>query len=201
MVPKKLFILFPFLILCNACTPAIKNLNNEGLSVVCLGDSIASGSGVKKEESFIGILERKISKPIINSGIAGDTTENALRRIERDVLSKAPFLVIVELGGNDYLRKVPKSSTFRNLEGIIIKIQGYGAAVVLCDVSSNSILAGYNSGFKKLSKRTGSILVPRMMRGILDDPSKKSDFIHPNKEGHRLIAQRIYEEISKYFDF
>ena len=41
---------------------------------------------------------------VINSGISGDTTEGALKRVERDIISYNPDLVVVSLGLNDCRR-------------------------------------------------------------------------------------------------
>ena len=109
--------------------------------------------------------------------------------------------MIVELGGNDFFRKIPKKVTFKNLEEIILRIQKEGAAVALCDMSSSFIFSGYRKDYKRLAQKTGSILIPSLLKGILEKPSLRYDRIHPNTEGQALIAQRIHKEIIKYFDF
>ncbi|UCC94660.1 MAG: arylesterase [Candidatus Omnitrophota bacterium] len=197
----KVIISFLILISSGCSAPIIKNLDNQGANVICFGDSIAQGAGIDKEHSYPYLLGKLIGRPVINAGAGGDTTISALERLERDVLAKDPSLVIIELGGNDFLRRVPKEVTFMNLEEIIGKIHAKGAAVVLCDISSKHVLGGYRRGFRRLAKKTGSILVPGLLVGILENPHLKFDHIHPNREGHAVIAQRIYKEIRKYFDF
>lgn len=180
------------------CQPPIKNLDSKGKNIICFGDSITWGEGLNRKDAFPAILEKLLKRKVINAGNPGDTTFDALKRLKRDVLDRDPYLVIVELGGNDFLQKVAPQDTFNNIEKIIRRIQDKGAIVVLCDVSCGFVLSGYRKEFKRIARRYGTIFVARLLEGILDDPSLKVDFIHPNKRGHILIAQRIYERLRKW---
>ena len=125
-----------------------------------------------------------------------------MKRIEEDVLENDPYLVIVEFGANDYFRDFPREETVRNLEEIIIKIQNEGAMVALCDVSGGgSILGVYNihhKDFKQLAKKTRSIFIPSLMKGIVQNPSLKADRFHPNSKGYKIIAEKVYKVIKYY---
>src|SRR3990167_9273300 len=106
----------------------------EGKSIICFGDSITEGVGAGPGEDFPSLLAEKFGRPVINAGKGGETTYDALKRLPSDVLERNPGLVIVEFGGNDYLQKIPKEETFKNLEEIISKIQDRGATAVLAAV-------------------------------------------------------------------
>ncbi|MCD6228266.1 MAG: arylesterase [Candidatus Omnitrophica bacterium] len=191
----------PFLFLSSlifGCSYPIKNLDSSGEVIICFGDSITRTEGIPLKETYPAILSELLHREVINAGIPGDTTTTALRRLEKDVLSKNPYLVVVELGGNDFLTGVSKEVTLKNLEEIIVRIQEAKAIVVLCDISCGFILSGYRRDLHWLAKKTGTIFVPQLLEGILDNPSAKLDYIHPNALGHRLIAQRIYQAIKPY---
>jgi lysophospholipase L1-like esterase len=64
-----------------------------------------------------------ISRPIINAGVPGDTTVRAMTRLEQDVLSKSPRMVLITLGGNDLKNRTSKESAYQNLKNIIVSIQ------------------------------------------------------------------------------
>jgi len=192
--------LFIIIFLVVSCAPAIKNLDSKGENIICFGNSITKGIGAKKDETYPVVLEKILKREVINAGVSADTTSSALKRLERDVLNKTPFLVIIELGGNDFLQKVPKKETLKNLEEIIIRIQEKGAVVALCDISCGLTLSGYRGDFRKLAKKTGSILVPRLLDNILDSSAHRFDYIHPNKKGYSLIAQRVYKAIIPYME-
>jgi len=196
---RLIFIIFFILI---SCSPPIKNLDSKGKTIVCFGNSLTQGVGAEgEEETYPEVLGKLTGKEVINAGLSGDTTGTALIRLDVEVLNKNPFLVILELGGNDFLRHIPKEVTLKNLERIIMTIQDKGIQVALCDVSSGFILSGYRRDFKRLCQKTGAIFIPRLLEGILDNPSLKYDYIHPNGKGYRIIAQRIYQAISRYVSF
>ena len=187
-------------LLVSGCAPAIKNLDSKGKNIICFGDSLTYGTGAPDGEGYPFVLARLLNKDVINTGVPGDKTETALLRLQSDVLENDPYVVIVELGGNDFLEKVPKERTLRNLEEIIAEIQAAGAIVALCDLSSGIMLSGYRSDYGQIAGKTGSVFIPRLMEGILNNESLKSDPIHPNAEGYKIMAKRIYEAIKPYVD-
>src|SRR5690606_26540116 len=67
---------------------------------------------------------------VFNAGISGNTTHNALARLERDVLSRQPHLVTVMFGMNDVVR-VPAKEFRENLVEIVAKVRDEGAEVLL----------------------------------------------------------------------
>ena len=133
---------------------------------------------------------------MINAGRAGETTAEALARLDREVLEKDPLIVIVELGGNDFLQQVPREQTFANLDRIVERIQERGSMVVLVGVTS-ALLWGdtADAEFRRIARTRRAAFVPNILAGILDDSSLKSDGIHPNDAGYEKIARRIYEAV------
>lgn len=176
----------------------IKNLSSSGKNIICFGDSITFGYGAAKGDDYPTALGRMVSLPVINLGIDGDTSTDALKRIELDVLSREPFLVIVEFCGNDFIKKVPKETTYKNIREIVERIQRKGALVALVDISAGLFLSEYRAAFKTIAQETGAVFIPEVLRGIVTNPSMKSDFLHPNARGYKLIAQRVHKIISSY---
>src|SRR5687768_6811544 len=105
----------------------VTNLDSRGSSVIAFGDSLTSGYGASAGEDYPSRLSAMSGVPIVNAGRSGDTTESALARIEDDVLSGNPRIVIVGLGGNDFLSGMAVQSTEENLRTIVRRIQGTGA--------------------------------------------------------------------------
>ncbi len=190
--------IFIFLFFISGCSIPIQNLDSQGENIICFGDSITYGVGAEKGKDYPSFLQKLLKTEVINVGVPGDTTEGALRRLDKDILEKDPYLVIVELGGNDFLRRIAKEKTLKNLEKIILKIQERGAIVAVCDISCGFSMSGYRRDFKKLAGKTGSIFIPRVLEDILTDPSLKYDNIHPNSEGYETIAFKIYKTIRPY---
>jgi len=66
-----------------------------GEKIICFGDSLTHGTGASRGKDYPSQLSKMISRPVINAGVPGDTTARALQRLERDVLSYSPDLVLV----------------------------------------------------------------------------------------------------------
>jgi len=151
--------------------------------------------GAGKGEDYPTLLSQKVNLPVINAGVRGDTTRDALTRIEADVLQFNPRLVIVILGGNDFLQHVPEKETLANIDKIVERTQNHGAMVVMATVNIGLVRDKYAKGFREIAKRKRALLVPNIMKGILTDPQLKYDQIHPNAQGYKIIADRLYESI------
>jgi lysophospholipase L1-like esterase len=84
----------------------ITNYPPQGVNNIALGNSIIEGGSASPGEDFVSELSRRVGEPIINAGKRGDSTREALARLEEDVLSKDPKVVIVLLGGVDFLEQI-----------------------------------------------------------------------------------------------
>ena len=176
----------------------IKNINSQGKNIICFGDSLTCGYGANSGEDYPSALVKLVNFPIINAGVDGDTTFAALERLENDVLAKNPRLVIVEFCGNDFLKKVSRETTGKNLGEIIDRIQAHGAMVALVDISAGFFFRDYRMDFEKLAVQKKAIFIPVVLNKIITNPAMKSDFFHPNARGYRVIAQRVCRAISAY---
>ena len=169
----------------------VRNLGSSGANVIAFGDSLTAGYGATQGEDYPSRLSALLGQPVINAGVSGDTTSAALARVDADVVGRDPRIVIVGLGGNDFLTGVPIATTEANLREIVRKIEGAGAMVVLLGFRFPSLTADYEAMYKRVAKDEGCLLVGRVLRGILNDSSLKSDAIHPNARGYALMAERI----------
>lgn len=176
----------------------IKNLNSKGTTIVCLGDSLTYGYGAERGDDYPAVLARMLGSPVVNAGASGDTTVKAARRLNSDVLAHDPYLVIIEFGANDFLEKIPKEATRAAMREMARRIQEHGAMVAVVDISAGMLFREYRAIAYALAINTGSIFVPDTLRGIITNPSLKSDFVHPNAGGYKIIAERVYRGIKPY---
>jgi acyl-CoA thioesterase-1 len=163
----------------------------SGNTIVAFGDSLVEGRGATPGRDFVSVLAKRLSIPIVNSGRGGDTTAAALMRLDAAVLSRNPRVVIVLLGGNDFLGRVPPADTFRRLSTIVERIRQRGAAVVLVGVRVALINDPYRNEYDALARRTSSGLVPDILDDIIGHPDLMSDALHPNDRGYEMMADRI----------
>ncbi len=176
----------------------IKNAGNTKGPIICFGDSITFGYGANACEDYPTALAKITKIPVVNAGVDGDTTFAALKRLSKDVLVKEARLVIVEFCGNDFLKKIPRETTIKNLREIIQRVQDTGAMVALVDISAGFFFQEYREDFKKLARQSGAIFIPVILNKIITNPAMKSDFFHPNARGYNEVAKRIYQSIAKY---
>jgi hypothetical protein len=87
---------------CGSPYGGMANLDSAGMGIVCLGDSITRGAGATRGNDYVSRLSSMLGMEVVHAGVNGDTTERALWRLEEDVLSYGPRLVVIELGGNDF---------------------------------------------------------------------------------------------------
>lgn len=179
----------------------IKNVDSDGKNLICFGNSITAGTGTKKEYSYPSLLKKKLSIPVINAGVSGDTTAQALKRIEEDVLQRNPQIVIIELGGNDFLGNVPEEETINNLSKIVTKVQKAGAIAVLVEIKTGFFKNKYGDDLRRIAEDKKALLIPNILEGILSNPELKSDRIHPNKKGYKMIAERILKKIKPLLEY
>ncbi len=175
----------------------IKNLHNPGLAVVAFGDSLTAGYGAGRENSYPSVLAKRISRPVVNLGLSGDTGAAAPVRLEY-VLEQNPYMVLIEFGGNDFMRGVGLEETEKSIRQIVDAVQQAGAIAVLVDTGGYSQMARYTKLYKRIAKETGSVFVPGILDGIFHQNKYKSDQIHPNAAGYEIVADRVHKAIKPY---
>lgn len=189
----RFFVLFVTLLLA-ACSndPTLPRLA-PGEVIVAFGDSLTYGTGADTQAAYPAVLSALIDRTVINAGVPGETTSEALTRLPEVLAQHHPKLVLVCLGGNDMLRKVPVSTIEQNLRAMIRTIQTSGAAVVLIGVPEPALFGGAPAFYATLAEELKLPYEGEVFNEVLRNPSFKSDPIHANAEGYRLVAQRLAE--------
>ena len=172
----------------------------KGDSIITLGDSLANGFGVSDEDSFAIQIPRILGKNAIKLGIDGEVSAELMARIGSEINDKNPAAIIISIGGNDFLRKFDKATTARNIAAIVRKAKAKTSCVVLLGVPDGilgGLVGGVSSAYYDIAKTEGVLLEAEAMPQILKQHSLKVDEIHPNRDGHAIIAQNIAELIRK----
>lgn len=178
----------------------IVNREPRGTNLIAFGDSLTEGYRMSEGQSYPDQLARLLGRPVLNRGNSGDTTADALARIEQDVLAHDPRIVLLCLGANDMLRRQDPEQQFANLRQMILRIQDRGALVVLIGVEGYPLLArvDYGARYRELAKQTGAVYMPDVMDGILGRAKLMHDEIHPNADGYARIARRLVDEVGGF---
>jgi acyl-CoA thioesterase-1 len=181
------------LLLIASCGPPAPNLDSPGSTIVCLGDSITAGVGAGPGEAYPDLLARRLGVEVLNAGVPGDTAADGLARLD-EVLDADPWLVVVELGGNDILRRVPPEQTEAALRSILDRLLAARVVPVLVEIDA-PFAASYGKVFDRLDDDYDIPIVEDVLGDVLTDPSLKSDTIHPNARGYQVLAEALGEEL------
>lgn len=175
----------------------------KGAVVLAFGDSVTHGTGAAPGEDYPTRLAALTGWEVRNHGIPGDTAANAKGRITEALEATQPKLVLVELGGNDFLRRHPDAAIKEDLRIILRAAKAGGRPVVLVGVPKLSLIgAAFGSLadaplYAELAGEENVVLVEDVFSDILSTPALKADQIHPNREGYGVLAEGIAKSLRK----
>ncbi|MGH6861401.1 MAG: arylesterase [Phyllobacterium sp.] len=182
-------------------------VSGRPLTVVGFGDSLMSGFELPAADSFPAQLEKAlkdkaIDVTIANAGVAGDTTTDALSRLDWSV-PEGTGLVILEFGANDALRGIPPEISERNLAEIIEKLKQRKTQVILAGMLAPPNMGGdyqdkFNPIFRRLATKYDVPLYPFFLEGVAAEKSLQlEDGMHPNAAGVAKMVQGFLPVIEK----
>ena len=200
MVAKGILLIVSFLLVQNTQPPK---------SILFFGDSLTAGYGLSMEEAFPSLIEKELnsnSKKVIvtNAGLSGETSAGGLARIDW-VLRQPVDIFVLELGANDGLRGLPLDQTRKNLQAIInkVKAKNPNVSIVLAGMMVPPNMGKqYSDEFKNiypdLATKNHATLIPFLLTGVGgNEKLNQADGIHPNAEGHRIVAKNISTILNK----
>lgn len=173
-----------------------------GSVVLAFGDSVTYGTGAAKGEDWPTLLAGKTGWQIVNEGIPGDTAQAGKGRLKTLLEAHRPALVIVEIGGNDFLKGRPHKAVKEDIREILLTVRRSGAGVVLVAVPELTLFGAVTrpsdaSLYAELGKEEKLPVVPNVFSSVLAQPELRADAVHPNAEGYRRMTAGILAELKK----
>jgi len=174
-----------------------------GSRVLAFGDSVTYGTGAGPGEDWPALLAQRTGWQIANAGIPGDTAEAAKTRLPAALGEHAPALVIIELGGNDFLRRRSDKAVKEDLRQMIEMVRRAGAQAVLVAVPEFSLLGvvarrpSDSPIYRELGKEEQVPVIEDVFSDILGRPELCADQIHPNAQGYQVMAAGIHTALQK----
>jgi acyl-CoA hydrolase len=202
---KLIYLLFIFALV--SCGKAVEKYAAipQGATVLILGDSLSYGTGANlgasKGEDYPALLAKSTGWNIINEGIPGDTTAGGLERLPSLLEQHQPKLLMVVLGGNDFLHHVPESQTVINLKAILAQAKQKGVTSILVAIPEVSALRAAVGNlqdhplYEKLAEETATPLIAEVFADVLSDRDLKADQIHPNAQGYVEVSKKMDEKL------
>lgn len=180
------------------------NANMAEPVVLFLGDSLTDGWGAPEGPAFPFVLQDKIRARGFRfvcraDGVPGDTSAGGLARSRRWLVdpSKAPAVVVIQFGANDVYQGVPADRIEDNLVAIAEVCQHAGAIAVVAGTLLPQLgqagVAGLDSVYQAVQRRTGARRIDDLLRGVAADRSLLQwDGVHPTAAGHRVMAENAW---------
>lgn len=175
--------------------------------ILFFGDSLTAGYGLSPEEAFPAQVEKSLQKSgrnvrVVNAGLSGETSAGGLTRVDW-ILRQPVDIFVLELGANDGLRGLPIDQTKSNLQSIIDKVKAKypSCKIVLAGMMvppnmGKEYTSSFQNVFRDLAKKNKTALIPFLLENVGGiEKLNQADGIHPNAEGHRIVASNVLKTI------
>jgi len=180
---------------------ATRHASAQQKTLVCFGDSITAGYGLDANKSYPADLEPLLAKHgyayrVINQGVSGNTTKDAVARVN-SIVALHPETVVVEFGGNDGLRGLPLDTTRKNLDQVLTTLQAAKIRILLVGITlppnyGADYIKSFDSIYREAAQKHHVPLMPMIYDGIYTIPGTiQEDGIHPTIKGSQLIAEHM----------
>ena len=171
-------------------------------TLVCFGDSITAGYGLKDGQAYPDFLQKKLDAAgyhysVINRGTSGATTKDAAAALP-SIISLHPEVAVVEFGGNDGLRGLPLDQTRRNLDTVLTTLQSAHIKVLLAGITlppnyGPDYIHSFEQTFRDLAAQHHVAFVPMLYKDLVHVPGTiQDDGIHPTAKGSAIIAGTLF---------
>jgi acyl-CoA thioesterase-1 len=192
----KAFLLLLLLVGCGTSVPKLGLLPQDAV-ILAFGDSLTYGTGASAEESYPAVLQGILGRTVIRSGVPGEVTEESLVRLPEVLDEYSPKLLILCIGGNDFLRQLSEKQAAENIRAMIRLAKERGVDVVLVGVPKFGIMVSPPDFYKQIAEEFHIPYEGGIMHKILLSRELKSDGIHPNASGYRLFAEAVAALLKK----
>ena len=185
-------------VLLGACgeRPKLERLPDDAI-VLAFGDSLTFGTGANEDESYPAQLERIIGRQVVRAGVPGEVTAQALARLPGALDEHAPRLLLLCIGGNDFLRRLGNQQAEKNVREMVRLARSRGVAVMLIGTPEPGLTVSPPGFYSAIAKEFRLPYEESIIGTVLRDASLKADPIHPNARGYRIIAERVAEQLKQ----
>ena len=178
-----------------------------------IGGSITAGCGTSHEYSyaqrFCTFLNNQFPENkivAVNAGVSATDSRYGCSRIEDDLLSKKPDMVIIEYAVNDNLidsvrNRLTEEGLVRRClnetDGPVMYLLLTNSGGEVFNQKVDSIIGSYY-GLPVISYQ--NVCWPELQNGNILWGDITADAIHPNDKGHLIISYLLYAFVKKCFD-
>jgi acyl-CoA thioesterase I len=176
--------------------PALERLPGDAV-ILAFGDSLTFGTGASEDESYPAQLESLVGRRVVRAGIPGEVTAQSLARLPTALDEHAPKLLLLCIGGNDFLRRAGNAQAEQNVRAMVKLARSRGVGVLLIGTPEPGLMVTPPAFYAGIAEEFGLPYEGAVIGEVLRDAALKSDPIHPNARGYRVIAERLAATLKK----
>jgi len=176
--------------------PKLEHLASDAV-LLAFGDSLTYGTGATEDESYPAQLERLICRRVVRAGVPGEVTAQALERLPQALDEHSPRLLLLCIGGNDFLQRLGTAQAEANVRAMVKLARSRGVDIVLIGTPEPGLTLAPPAFFAAIAADFRLPYEDAAMTQVLRDNALKSDPIHPNARGYRIIAERLAERLKQ----
>jgi acyl-CoA thioesterase-1 len=192
------FVLLLLLAAASACgdKSRLSRLPDDAV-VLAFGDSLTYGTGAGADDSYPAQLEKLIGRRVVRAGVPGEVTAQALARLPGALDEHAPRLLLLCIGGNDFLRRLGNPQAEANVREMVRLATSRGVEVLLIGTPEPGFSVTPPAFYAGIAKQFSLPYEASVIGEVLRDASLKADPIHPNARGYGVVAARVAEQLRK----
>lgn len=160
--------------------------------IFVVGDSLSAGIGFKGETTWPEIIAKRLGGKVAvkNLSVGGGGVESALESsspaLGRDSLA------IVEIGGNDILRKSSPEEFHKSLDALLKSLVKCNKSVMMFELPVPPQQSAFLDAQRRLAAKYRVPLVPRaMLASAIFGSGTTVDGLHLSNKGHELLASAV----------
>jgi len=175
-------------------------------TVLIVGDSLSTAYRIPTSSGWVSLLQQRLEAErrgyrVVNASVSGETTQRGSARLPDLLNEHRPDIVVVELGANDGLQRLPLEDMKRNLDAMISQAKTRGAKVLLVGVRLPPTYAGpYGERFRRVYHEIAAEqkvpLVPFILDGLVyDRPFFQEDRLHPTALAQPRLLENVWRKL------
>jgi acyl-CoA thioesterase-1 len=182
-------------------------------TVLLIGTSLTAGYGLDPQDAWPARLQAKVDSAglgfhIANAGVSGETSADAVHRMDWLLSQGIPAVVVVETGANDALRGQPADLIRANLNAIISRLEMLQPRPVIVVAGMEALPnlgrvygEGFRAIFATAARAHHAIYLPFLLAGVAGiDSLNQGDGIHPNARGSVIVANNVWRTLQPILD-
>lgn len=193
----KAFLLLVFLLAgCGPSVPKLPPLPADAV-ILAFGDSLTYGIGAGEGESYPDVLGVLLGRTVVRSGVPGETTAQSLERLPAVLDEAGPKLMVLCIGGNDFLRALGEQQAADNIRAMVRLAKAKGVETVLVGVPKFGFTLKPPEFYRQIAEEFRLPYEAEIMHKILLDQGLKADEVHPNAKGYHAFAEAVAALLKK----